>query len=368
MKSIKDKFINLSKEKKKRNIGLAVVAFCLIMFYLSFTPDLSPIFHRNPVSIIKNIRNNLHNTIPVTYFTQTAKQNENIILNRPIQSAGCNIPVTLKTGTTSYIEISSGNKQRRFLVFLPKNYHNNSQHALVLAFHGYASNPFSFEQFTHFDSIADNNNTIIVYPEGTVSIAGLRGWNTGIHPTITVNDVLFVSNILNTVQSNLCVNPNQIYAVGFSNGGGLVAELACQLSDRIASFASVSGAYVNAFKTCDTQRPLSIIEFHGTKDSIVPYLGREAKKELAALRWVSLWAKRDNCSLQPILLSESDRITQYTWTNCSDNASIIHYKISGEGHTWPHVFFSEQSNNHLIWLSATNIIWNFFENHPMPKA
>lgn len=359
--------VHLYKHKKKHVIGILILFVCIVLIILSFLPDFSPLFNRNTFSIFKSIQNNLHNTTPVSSFKKIPKQNENIVFDRPIQSTGCGVPLSIKTDTSSYMEISSGNTKRHFIVYLPKGYKNNFPHSLILAFHGYASDPFSLEKFTHFDSVADSSNIIIVYPEGTTSLAGLRGWNTGLHPTITANDVLFVSNMVNTLQSNLCVNPQQIYATGFSDGGGFVAKLACRLSNRIAAFAPVSGSYVTAFKTCSALRPLPVIEFHGTKDTIVPYLGLEAKKEFAAFTWASRWAKRDNCQPQPVVTNETKRVTKYMWIDCSDDASVIHYKIKGESHSWPHVLFNERANTHLIKVNAAHIIWNFFITHPLPN-
>lgn len=367
MQPLKEKIEKLHKHKKEHLVGLAILLVCIILILLSFFPDFSPIFHRNTVSIFNSIQNNLHNTTPVSYLQKKPIQNDTIILDKPIQSTGCGVPLSLKIGTSTYIEIKSANTKRRFIVYLPNGYKNTTEHSLILAFHGYASNPFALEKFTHFNSVANSGNIIMVYPEGTTSLAGLRGWNTGIHPTINANDILFVSNMLNALQSNLCINSRQIYAAGFSNGGSLVAKLACNLSNRIAAYASVSGAYVTAFKTCDALRPLPIIEFHGTKDTRVPYLGLAAKKEFAALTWVSRWGKRDRCNPQPIITNETDRITKYMWTDCNDNASVIHYKIKGEGHSWPHRLFAERVNNHVKRVNAAAIIWNFFIKHPLPK-
>ncbi len=343
------------------------VLICVLILGLIFFPDFSPLFHHNTISVIKSIQNNLHNTTPVSHFKNNAQQNPTTIINEPISSTGCKTPLSFKAGTSTYVEITSGKTKRRLIIYVPKTFKNTTHHALIVAFHGYSSGPFAMEKISHFNKVADSNNTIIVYPEGTTSWVGLRGWNTGIHPSIRANDILFVSNMLNDVQSNLCVNPNQIYATGFSNGGSLVAQLACQMSNRIAAFSSVSGAYVTAFKTCLALRPIPIIEFHGTKDTIVPYVGLEEKKEFAALTWVNRWAKKDTCTTQPTIINETKKIIKYTWSGCSSNSSIIHYKIIGEGHSWPHVLFKQTINNHTEEMNTANVIWNFFMKHTLPK-
>jgi polyhydroxybutyrate depolymerase len=368
MKKFKEKFANIPHHKRGHIIQGAILFICIISLCLSFVPDFSPLFHHNTVSVIKNIQHNLHNTTPVKTFAKIAKQNDTEVLDKAIPSSGCGLPQTFTSDTTTYVQINSDGSQRRFLVYLPKGYENKSPHTLILAFHGYASGAFAIEQFTKFDKLADINNIIMVYPEGTTSLVGLRGWDTGLHPTIKAHDVLFVSNMLNNLQSNLCINRHRIYATGFSNGGGFVAELACQFSNRIAAFSPISGSYVTAFKTCRALRPLPIMEFHGTKDTIVPYLGMEAKKEYAALTWARDWAKRNKCKTKPTTTNETKKITQYIWTDCKDNATVIHYRIKGEGHSWPHSLFPETINNTTQKVPVTNIIWDFFKNHPLPAT
>lgn len=361
MKNLKQKVKKLRNHKKKNIVGISIIVICIIGVLLSLTPDLSPIFNQNPLSLIKTIHNDKHNTTPVSYLKKTALQNDTVVYDQPIPSTGCGVPLSLKTDASTYIQISSGNSERRFIVYLPRGYKNEDKHSLILAFHGYASNPFSFEDFSHFNSLADKNNIIIVYPEGTTSLVHLRGWNTGVHPTITSKDVLFVSNMLNDLQANLCINPQQIYAAGFSNGGGFTAKLACQLSNRIAAFAPVSGSYLTSFVSCTASRPVSIIEFHGTKDTVVPYLGMKSKNEIATLMWLNFWAKKDTCAPQPIVTMDSKRVTKYLWTDCDANATIVHYRITGEGHNWPHVHFTNLNEQ----LNAEQVIWNFFQQHPL---
>jgi len=169
------------------------------------------------------------------------------------------------------------------------------------------------------------------------------------------------------VQSNLCVNPQRIYATGFSNGGGFVALLACQLSNRIAAFAPVSGSYVTAFKTCSATRPVPIIEFHGNKDTTVPYPGLAAKKELGAFTWVSQWAQRDQCSKNPTTTNQNNKAIKYEWTNCNDDANVIHYKILGEPHMWPQLLFQATVSHHMQRFNTAGIIWSFFAQHPLPQ-
>jgi poly(3-hydroxybutyrate) depolymerase len=84
--------------------------------------------------------------------------------------------------------------------------------------------------------------------------------------------VSYVQAILNAVQGNLNIDVNRIYAVGFSNGGGLTNLLACteSMSKTFAAFATSSPALYNgtlASNGCNTGgHPVALIDFHGLAD------------------------------------------------------------------------------------------------------
>ena len=52
-----------------------------------------------------------------------------------------------------------------------------------------------------------------------------------------------------------------------SNGGYMSFLLACQLSDRIAAIASVTGSMTpQTYNLCNPQRPIPVLQIHGTND------------------------------------------------------------------------------------------------------
>lgn len=306
---------------------------------------------------------NMQNT-PTISLDYSPHQNPYQIINQQIQTTGCGVTLPVKAGVPTNIGIIIDNTQRMYRLYLPIHYVNTMQHALILNFHGYASDPEWQEHISKFDQLANTQGFIVVYPEGTMGNDGVRGWNTGLHSEITSNDVLFVSNLLNDIQRNLCVNPNQIYATGFSNGGGFVNELACTMSGRIAAFAPVSGSYVSSFKNCAVHKSVSLMEIHGTADGIVPYNGDNRTREFAVQSWTKRWVLHDNCYPKSSVAYRSKRVVEYSWTNCQDQASIITYKIMGGRHTWPVLRFKRSINGHNVYINAATLIWDFFDQHP----
>ncbi|MEL6972721.1 MAG: PHB depolymerase family esterase, partial [Bacteroidota bacterium] len=130
--------------------------------------------------------------------------------------------------------------ERTYLLYVPPSYTGDESVPLVLNFHGYTSN--SGEQFFYSDfrAVADLNNFLVVHPQGTQDSEGNTHWNVGWGGS-TVDDVGFTAALIDSLAAEYNINPERIYSTGMSNGGFMSYQLACELSDRIAAIASVTG-------------------------------------------------------------------------------------------------------------------------------
>ena len=84
------------------------------------------------------------------------------------------------------------------------------------------------------------------------------------------------------------------------NGGGFTARLGCEMADRLAAIAAVAGGY-DPLKRCDPDRPLPILEIHGTDDDVVPYEGTGEDRRgsdsgfLGVAGFLAQWTELDGC-------------------------------------------------------------------------
>ncbi len=254
---------------------------------------------------------------------------------------------------------------RAYLLYLPPDYRATTRYPLVLNFHGHNSDPFIQQSISGFTTLAREQGFIVAYPWGAIGPDRNTGWDTGLPGRTHVDDVLFASDLLNRLQATLCVDPQRIFATGFSNGGGMTNELACTLSGRIAAFAPVSGSYPPVPGGCIPQRPVPILEFHGTTDHTVPYTGNPRRKEPPIPLWLSQWASRDGCVRGPTLFYRTKGVIGQEWTGCQAGVVVIGYRILGEGHQWPLVLISLRPGNAAASYSASQVIWAFFQAHPL---
>lgn len=90
----------------------------------------------------------------------------------------------------------------------------------------------------------------------------------------SVNDVSFVSALIDHIQQTRNIDSRKIYATGFSRGAILAQTLACQIPDKIAAFASVAYRFqFNSQSSCQPPTPVSMLMINGTKDLEVHYQG-----------------------------------------------------------------------------------------------
>ncbi len=284
-----------------------------------------------------------------------------------------------KTGEiVRHIEVQ--NVRRSYNLYIPASYNPNKLMPVVLGFHGGTTTARRFARTTGFNKLAHEKGFIIVYPEGIK-----RNWNDGrdAQGLPTQDDVRFVTTIIEDLNKNINIDRRRIYAVGISNGGFLTQRLACQLSDKIAAFASVGSTLAEPLQyNCQTKRPVSIMMINSKEDKIVPWTGGRMSKGkggniLSVRSTIEFWRDKNRCNsknpkIQRIGDNEPDdgtsvEVTSY-YQKCS-NSEVVLVAISGGGHTWP------SGSDQPQWvvgrtsrkINGSQFIWNFFARHALAE-
>lgn len=262
--------------------------------------------------------------------------------------------------------LSSG-ERRRYLLYVPESYNPSVPTPLVISIHGFAEWPAHQMQISGWNDLADQFGFLVVYPMGTSF--PLRWRATG-GAASSPQDVIFISDLIDKLSGEFNIDSARIYANGLSNGGGMSFMLSCQLSERIAAIGSVSGAYLLPWEECNPERQVPAVIFHGTADPIVPYEGGPSRAfdiPFANIpQWVGVLAERNDCD--PILrdLPRSGSVSGFEYENCQ--ADVVFYSIEGGGHSWPGgeplpEFITGPTTQDI---NATQVMWEFFQEHPMP--
>ena len=279
--------------------------------------------------------------------------------------------------------ITVGGRERGYRLHLPPMVDRAKPRPLVLVFHGGGGDPDSAERLTRFSELADREGFIAAYPAGVA-----KNWNDGRENPYSgafrdrVDDVAFVSALLDALAGELKLDPARIYATGISNGAIFVNYLAVGLSSRIAAIAPVAGSIAVPFDArFAPAQPVSVLMINGTEDPLVPYQGggvaRGRRGQVIGVEQaVQKWAVANGCSGVPRSSALTDvdpadgcRGISLTWTDCRDGAAVVLYRLEGSGHAWPGG--AQYLPDFIIGkvcrdVDATAAIWQFFLAHPKP--
>ena len=266
--------------------------------------------------------------------------------HRPTTRAGCGTPHAggYSDGKSTHNLEVAGNT-RYYTIDVPENYNDkrNDPWPLILDFHG--ANKDAANEYNNSQYFAEprGEEYIVVYPEG------LKGkWESASYAEKGADDLTFISDLLDHLDKNYCIESDRVYASGKSNGGGFVDMMACSdLGDSFAAFAMASAALYSdnsyrdkAVNKCIKSR--AILESHGGKDTTVPYTGQSEKKGTGGESpdiqdWLSWWARRDGCEKgeKPTVDNnhEGYNITSYS---CGGYDNVVQgYYIPDLNHCWP---------------------------------
>lgn len=242
--------------------------------------------------------------------------------------------------------IKVGSTTRTFIVYTPSGL--PEQPPLVIAMHGLGGSGSQHRSSSGFDKIADREKFVVVYPDGVFKMNGSNGWDISSN-----SDVDFISALIDTLKLKHTIDPNRVYATGFSMGGMMSYKLACSLADKIAAIGPSSGYPLgNMITSCKPSRPVPICHAHGTLDSIVPYTTLES--------WIAKFVKSNGCTGDPVITNPTAKYKKQYWGPCEKGSEIILYHFDGMKHG-----YVDKSKYDF---SASDTFWAFFKRHPLNEG
>ncbi|KAB8349403.1 hypothetical protein FH972_023430 [Carpinus fangiana] len=298
-------------------------------------------------------------------------------------------------GVTQYRKIATGSGSRSYSIHLPINYSRYRRYPLIFGFHGSNSVGLFFEADTGLSLPTYTADKIVLYPNGIDgSWAGPSYAKTSV-----AEDLNFVSDVLEDVRHEFCIDSARIYATGMSNGGGFLDSLACNdtIGGEFAAFAAAAGSFYTDTKDtkndCKPARPLTpFLEFHGLKDESVHYTGGQGEGGLepAISDWLNWWASRNECKAPPVRKdSFGGDVHHLSWscTTLQGNGSLQHWKIDDMSelqsptlwlvdangaleHVWPSKLpnFSQlAAGDTPTHVQASKLVVDFFDNFVRPE-
>jgi len=266
-------------------------------------------------------------------------------------------------------------RERTYTYHVPSGYDGTHAVPLLLALHGRLGQGSGEERLSHLDKVSDERGFLVVYPDGLDrSWADGRGGTPSDHKG--VDDVKFLSKLIDQMEAEFKVDSSRIYATGMSNGGFMSGRLACQLSNRIAAVAIVAASLSERVAaSCHPEAPVSVLVLQGTEDPLVPLAGGALGRNTAGGvvlshdATVAEFVKLDRCPSGATKEHIADQAADGTtidvaiYSGCAGGSEVRGYVVNGGGHAWPGgkqyfpaSIIGKTSRN----MDASQVIWEFF--------
>lgn len=261
--------------------------------------------------------------------------------------------------------------QRTYIVKLPKNYYDiASDRALIIGLHGTGGSATQFEEAYGFNQKADAEGFVAVYPDGVqkdngIGLLKIRTWNAGSCCDYAmynnINDVKFISLLIDNIGNRFHINRKKVYIAGMSNGGMMAYRLASELPGKIAAIGVVSGTMV-ADKDTSRQGIIPILHIHALPDTKVPFAGGVGIGGYdfpPVINGLKYWANRNHCNTIPTTEQYQGYQLQ-SWKNNEGVTLMQCYLTEDGGHAWPSSTLRRgRGDTPSTVINATNLIWEF---------
>ena len=157
--------------------------------------------------------------------------------------------------------------------------------------------------------------------------------------------------LIDRLEAEYCIDTRRVHAMGQSSSGPKAAGLACDASDRIASFFVALKPFVG----CTPERPVPLLAMTGDPERSV------------VTRSAEYWSEAYGCDSEPVIEELGSGVTRTAYQGCL--ADIVLYDVRGAGHQF--IFKECVSDDAFCY---TNEVFDqlieaerFFAEHPLPE-
>jgi polyhydroxybutyrate depolymerase len=273
--------------------------------------------------------------------------------------------------------------ERSYFVYSPPGHKNKRKLPLVIILHGGGkADGEKIANTSGFTELARRNGFIAVYPNGIDEYwRDGRGYTHRGEIDSSVDDVAFISALIDHFVRKQGADPKRVYVTGTSNGGMMTLRLGCEITSKLTAIAPViSNIPKNIYGSCKPDGTLPVLVMNGTQDPLMPWEGghvrffRKQMGEVVSTKdTVKFWVTHNGCDPRAKLTTIPDRdkrdhstVEVLRFSNKRNGVDVVLYKIVGGGHTLPGSDVRERpritgrKNNDI---DGASVIWEFFDGY-----
>ncbi len=277
-------------------------------------------------------------------------------------------PVPLPAGRYG-VKDTVGGVERNYLLDVPESYAADPSEPapLVIVLHGTGGNGAGIADYSGFDAVGERERLLVVYPDALD-----MQWADGRPGKNGVEDVAFVSRMIDALSVTLTIDTDRVYVFGFSSGGTMAQRLACAMPERLAAVGAIAAPVLTFIQPeCEGTDAVPIMLIQGTDDNNFLWLGIPSSF-LGAHDSRDFWVEHNGCGIAsaqtplPDNAPDDGTLTiRQRFTLCTDDAEVEFLGVYGGGHTFPGHSFpgSFALGPTSADFDASEALWDFFSEH-----
>jgi len=258
--------------------------------------------------------------------------------------------------------------EREFYIYIPASIPKDRKAPAVITFHGFKSDANGMRWLINSDKIADKYGFIMVYPN-----AINKSWNVGRGSgTIPskVDDISYASALVDVIKARFPVDPQRVYAMGFSNGAQMVAAMACRVSGKLAAGGMV--AHSMNIQPCEPNHKLPIAMIHGAKDPYARFDGGGQGNIASWKESLSFFRQVHEIGGEGKTILDKPTARCRNWAKDDKKPLVVGCVALDGGHNWPGGLDFEVKRFGKVnrEINATDFLFSFFSKHqgkPAPR-
>jgi polyhydroxybutyrate depolymerase len=260
------------------------------------------------------------------------------------------LALVLPASAQEVFEDSTPFIERTYELFVPERAEGeDSLMPLLIMLHGAGGTGERSRGWLGLDELAQADGVVVVYPDGLFNNWDFGGGVTTPNGIVTVDDVGYITWLVDTLAQAYPIDTTQVYAAGMSNGAQMAYYLTCQEPLRFGGIIGVAAPLSGVTISGCLETPTPMLYFHGTADPILPWEPRGSAVgtiiSLGVAGTLQFWAERNGCAmdgagvtnelLEDTNAEDNTTVRLLRLRDCAENGQIDFYGIVGGGHTWP---------------------------------
>ena len=230
--------------------------------------------------------------------------------------------------------------ERPVTVNLPENL--ASPAPLLILLHSASTSGAHQENYMKLGPVAKKNGIIYIAPDGMTNPEGKRFWNAAKsccnRYKEEVDDVAYISSLIDEINKKTPVDPKRIYLIGHSNGAFMSFTFACK-TNKVAAIVAIAGA-MDQSPDCTPSAPVTLLNIHGTADKTIKVTGGSMNDSpyTSAKSTVTRIALVNKCSspaitkkdFEPTIKGPETTVFNYS---CESHTHLQYWKIANGSHS-----------------------------------